>query len=157
MKKVTLIYFGLLTLLFQSIFSELMSIRGVRPDFIYIFILYISIMRGSFIGMTLGFLLGIFTDIISAGTSFGLSSLTYVITAYFGGFLSKVSERLLPLHFHITWITISLIHFAIFAYIQYQLLFSLNIFLWIQKWILLSLYTLCIIWVIQFVYPLRQK
>ncbi len=156
MKRLTMLYLALTVFVFQSVFADLMSIRGVRPDFIFIFILYISIHRGSFPGMIIGFVLGVFIDILSAGSSFGLSSFTYVLTAYLSGFLSKEQEQLLPIHFHVFWVLISLIHFGVFGFIQYQVLFSVDLLVWIQKWLLLSSYTLGIIWVMQFVYPLKR-
>lgn len=156
MRKLTILYFSLLIFVIQSIFTEWLSIRGIRPDFIFIFILYISIHRGSLIGMSIGFILGVLADLISAGTSFGLSPFIYVLSAYLSGFLYKEQEQLLPFHFHIFWVGISLLHFGVFAYVQYQVLFTIDLFVWIQKWLLLSSYTLAIVWLMQFVYPLKR-
>jgi len=137
----------------QLFLVELLSIRGIRPDFLLIFILYMSVARGSFIGIIMGFILGLFSDFAGMGTSFGLSPLTYVLSGYLAGFLSKRYEQMIPAYFHLTWIGIVLIHFLIFSYIQYQVLFNIDLLSWIKQYLLVSAYTLGFIWILQYIFP----
>ncbi|SVC21123.1 uncharacterized protein METZ01_LOCUS273977, partial [marine metagenome] len=52
----------------QILLSDFISLNGIRPDFILIYLLYISIQHGSFKGILLGFTLGMFSDLLGVGT-----------------------------------------------------------------------------------------
>ena len=76
---------GLVSLLFQILLSDFLVIRGIRPDFMLIFVLYVSFQFGSLNGVILGFSLGILEDLISSGSLIGLSSLTKSISGFLIG------------------------------------------------------------------------
>ena len=83
----TKIFFPIIGLfLLQFLLSDFLSIKGIRPDFILIYILYTSIRYGNFYGVIVGFILGILVDLVGVGSFFGLTSLTFVITGYLAGF-----------------------------------------------------------------------
>ena len=70
MNRIKIYVFGLIILAVQILLSDFLSMNGIRPDFILIFIMYNSVRFGSFQGVSLGFILGIIADLLGIGTSF---------------------------------------------------------------------------------------
>ena len=152
------IYFnGVLVIISQSILSEFLSINGIRPDFMLIYLIYISVQFGSTFGVILGFSLGIIADLLGVGTSFGLSSLTYTITGYLTGIFCNNNKTQSPFQFHSTWLTIVFIHFLLITFIRYQSIFIDNPIHYVFLWFLITMYTLGFIGILQFIKPLYQR
>ena len=55
MKKNKLALITLIVLFFQILFVESLTINAIRPDFLVLFIIYITISNGRLIGLTMGF------------------------------------------------------------------------------------------------------
>ena len=111
MNQIKIYIIGLIVLGIQILLSDFLSLNGIRPDFILIFLLYISVQQGSFKGILIGFTFGIFADLIGVSTSFGLSPLTYTLTGYLLGLLCHHNKIHSQLQFHSIWICIIFFHF----------------------------------------------
>ena len=112
MNQIKIYITGLIVLGIQILFSDFLSLNGIRPDFILIFLLYICVQHGSFKGILLGFNLGIFADLLGVSTSFGLSPLTYTLTGYILGLLCFHNKIHSKLQFHSVWLCIIFLHFC---------------------------------------------
>jgi len=108
----------------QFILADFLSINGIRPDFVLIYILYIGLHHGSFPSVIVGFFMGLMVDFTGVGSLFGLTSLIYVLTGYLSGFLHGKYYTMIPTYFHLTWVGIILFHFFIYSFIRYQDLFE---------------------------------
>ncbi len=119
----------------QFFLSEFMSINMIRPDFMTIFVLYSAIKFGPFYGVIAGFTLGLLTDLAGVSSYFGLSSLTYSFSGYLAGYLKNQYNRLIPLYFHLSWVSIILFQFLIYCFVRYQYLYETNLIKVIIRWI----------------------
>ncbi len=122
---------GVGMLVLQVLLADLISIRLIRPDFILVFILYLSIWRGRSTGMLAGFGLGLVIDLIGTASYFGISSLCYIIFAYLTGSLKGKYSKWPPLAFHFTWAVILVGQFALrFLITNYDLFLYQNGVFW---------------------------
>ena len=78
-------FLGLLVLIFQWMLGELFGIRGITPDFIIVFIIYLALMRGQILAIWIGFVLGLILDSLTSTHLMGLSSLAMASVAYLAG------------------------------------------------------------------------
>jgi rod shape-determining protein MreD len=74
-------YWFFIALFLQWALAPVLQWRGVRPDFILLFILYLALYTDPLAAMSVGLFLGLLKDGLEWGP-FGLSSLIYVITGY---------------------------------------------------------------------------
>ncbi|NOZ75021.1 MAG: rod shape-determining protein MreD [FCB group bacterium] len=155
MKNNQLILITLGVLALQFLIGPWLTIRGVRPDFFLILIVYIGVSNGSFFAVIVGFLCGLIIDGIGVGSYFGLSSLIYVLTGYLSGFLKGKYQRFIPATFTIIWIGIVLLSFFIYSFFRFQYLWDTDFLQFLNIWILTSFYTLSLMGILQFVRPLR--
>ncbi|MFQ6605986.1 MAG: rod shape-determining protein MreD [Fidelibacterota bacterium] len=151
------IIFGFITFLLQLLLSEWMSIQGIRPDFVAIFIVYMALTWGSFYAVWVGFFLGILVDLLGAGDTFGISSIFYVIIGYFTGYVPRRTHNFPPIYFHLGWILAFFIAVLINAWFQYPILFATSKWSFLSKSLFIASYTLGFIGLIQFIIPLRRR
>ena len=156
MKKNKLALITLIVLFFQILFVESLTINAIRPDFLVLFIIYITISNGRLIGLTMGFTIGLISDLSGVGSYFGLSPLSLSITAYFSGFLYLKYERLLPYIFHSIWIIILILHFYIITYFRFQSVFLSSKTEFFVIWIMTFGYTFIFFIIMQYFFPLRE-
>jgi rod shape-determining protein MreD len=76
---------GLGIVIFQVLVSRFLSIAGASPDFLLIFLIFITIREGQFIGMTSAFLLGLTLDMFGAGP-LGWHALSKTVACFLVGF-----------------------------------------------------------------------
>ena len=76
----------IIAFLMQLAFANLLTIRGIRPDFLVIFVLYFAIHFGSYKGVLAGFIIGIIVSLFDSGINIGALSLVYSIVGYVGDF-----------------------------------------------------------------------
>jgi rod shape-determining protein MreD len=76
---------GLLIIIVQVLISRFLSIAGVSPDFLLIFLVYITIREGQFAGETMAFTLGIVLDIFAQGI-IGSQALSKTIACFLVGY-----------------------------------------------------------------------
>ncbi|MFQ6616554.1 MAG: rod shape-determining protein MreD [Fidelibacterota bacterium] len=156
MTRRTQILLGIAVLLLQLFLSEFLAIRQIRPDFLLIFVLYVSILEGSLAGVIVGFVAGLLQDVLSAGSLLGLAPLTKSITGFLVGRLQGQFPRMNPIVFHVLWIGILLFHFAMALFVRLQTLFDTSPALFWKTWALTVLYTLVFIVILQLIVPLPR-
>ena len=156
MKKNKLALITLIVLFFQILFVESLVINAIRPDFLVLFIIYITISNGRLIGLTMGFTIGLISDLSGVGSYFGLSPLSLSITAYLSGFLYLKYERLFPYVFHSIWIIILILHFYIITYFRFQSVFLSSKTEFFVIWIMTFGYTFIFFIIMQYFFPLRE-
>jgi rod shape-determining protein MreD len=76
---------GLLIIIVQVLISRFLSIAGVSPDFLLIFLVYITIREGQFAGETSAFVLGMLLDIFAQGI-IGSQALSKTIACFLIGY-----------------------------------------------------------------------
>ena len=149
-------FFALFFLIIQLLLVDLLSLNLIRPDFLVIFILYLSMIKGKMYGMTAGFTIGFLSNLFGVGSYFGLEALSLTIVGYLGGYLKNIYEKVLPYIFHILWILIILLHFLVICYFRYQNIYISNLFEFLFIWIATTSYTMLFIISIQFIFPFRD-
>ena len=149
-------FFTVFFLTIQLLLVDLLSLNLIRPDFLVIFILYLSMIKGKMYGMTVGFTIGFLSNLFGVGSYFGLEALSLTIVGYLGGYLKNIYEKVLPYIFHIFWILIILLHFLIICYFRYQNIYISNLFEFLFIWITTTSYTMLFIISIQFIFPFRD-
>ena len=149
-------FFTVFFLTIQLLLVDLLSLNLIRPDFLVIFILYLSMIKGKMYGMTVGFTIGFLSNLFGVGSYFGLEALSLTIVGYLGGYLKNIYEKVLPYIFHILWILIILLHFLVICYFRYQNIYISNLFEFLFLWIATTSYTMLFIISIQFIFPFRD-
>lgn len=147
---------GLLVFLFQFFLSEYLTIRGIRPDFLLIYLVYIAMRSGSTTGVIGGFFIGFVEDLISAGSLFGLAPLTKSITGFLIGRLHGKFPKMSPLVFHFVWVTILLIHFFFYIYVRFQSVFVSSQPEFWMTWLATVIYTFVFVGIMQIILPLHK-
>ncbi len=154
-RNTTLLLAGL-TFILQFYLSEFMTIRSIRPDFLLIFIVYVSFQYGSFAGVIAGFSLGLLEDLSGVGSMFGLAPLTKSITGFLIGKLQGQHSRMNPLYFHATWIGIIFFHFVFYIYFRFQTLYETSSEQFFLTWLFSAVYTLALLGLMQVVKPIGE-
>ena len=154
-RNTTLLLAGL-TFILQFYLSEFMTIRSIRPDFLLIFIVYVSFQYGSFTGVIVGFSLGLLEDLSGVGSMFGLAPLTKSITGFLVGKLQGQHSRMNPLYFHATWIGIIFFHFVFYIYFRFQTLYETSSEQFFLTWLFSAAYTLALLGLMQVVKPIGE-
>ena len=155
-KIVTICLIGIATLLIQILLSDFLLIKGVRPDFMLILIIYISFQFGSLHGVIIGFSLGFVEDLISAGSLLGLSPLTKSISGFLIGKLQGKYHVMSPITFHCSWLIILLLHFFIYVFFNYQHLLESNSLAFWLTYLYTTIYTLVFFLIIQSIKPITS-
>jgi len=156
MQKNKLLFITLIVLFFQILFVESLTINAIRPDFLVLFIIYITMINGRLLGVTMAFIIGLISDLSGVGSYFGLSPLSLSITAYLSGFLYLKYERLLPYVFHSIWIIILILHFYIISYFRFQSVFLSNKTEFFVIWLMTFGYTFIFFIIMQYFFPLKE-
>ena len=156
MNNYQIFFFTVFFLIIQLLLVDLLSLNLIRPDFLVIFILYLSMIKGKMYGMTVGFTIGFLSNLFGVGSYFGLEALSLTIVGYLGGYLKNIYEKVLPYIFHILWILIILLHFLVICYFRYQNIYISNLFEFLFIWIATTSYTMLFIISIQFIFPFKD-
>jgi rod shape-determining protein MreD len=156
MKWTSILFSAIGVFMAQFLLVDFLSLNMIRPDFLVVYIFYISLVYGKTTGVLTGFLLGLLSDLSGVGSFFGLSPLSLSLTAYLTGYLNGKYERMLPYLFHGAWISIIGFHFIIISYVRFQsILLSDPIAFWIKCFMSFS-YTMMFLLIIQFFYPVKE-
>jgi len=156
MKLTSILFSAIGVFMTQFLLVDFLSLNMIRPDFLVVYIFYISLVYGKTTGVLTGFLLGLLSDLSGVGSFFGLSPLSLSLTAYLTGYLNGKYERMLPYLFHGAWISIIGFHFIIISYVRFQsILLSDPIAFWIKCFMSFS-YTMMFLLIIQFFYPVKE-
>ena len=73
---------------FQANFFSWFTIAGVKPNLFIILVVFVSLFAGTKIGITFGFLSGVFLDIL-LGKAMGPSAIMYGLIGAIGGYFDK--------------------------------------------------------------------
>ncbi|MEE2877005.1 MAG: rod shape-determining protein MreD [Candidatus Neomarinimicrobiota bacterium] len=144
---------GLGVLLLQILLSDFLTIRGLRPDFMLIFVIVVALRNGSLAGVVTGFSLGLVEDLFSAGSLMGLVPLTKSLTGFLIGRLRGRYIRMNPISFHLIWIGIVAGNFFVFIYVNFQSLLEMNAHSFWVTYCYATLYTLVFIAAFQVIRP----
>ncbi|MBM4168642.1 MAG: rod shape-determining protein MreD [Ignavibacteria bacterium] len=109
-----LIVLGLLII--QTTFLPLISVEGVIPDVLLIWVIYNAVRRGQIEGMVAGFVVGLFQDFATT-QFFGLAALSKTVTGFAGGFFfneNKTAVTLGTYRFVVIVAVLSLLHNLIY-------------------------------------------
>ena len=79
------IVFGVVLVILQVMTSDMLSIGGVLPDFVLIFLVWVVIEKGQLKGELTGFALGLGLDILSSGI-LGSQGLSKAIVGFLLGY-----------------------------------------------------------------------
>ena len=156
MNSIQITFISLLVLLFQFLLVDFLSLNLIRPDFLVIYVLYISLSNGKLVGTITGFCLGLLSNFFGIGSLFGLEPLCLSVVGYLAGYLINSYEKLLPYIFHSIWLAIIFLHFFIICYFRFQNIYMLDISDFLFNWLASASYTLLFIIAIQFIYPLKD-
>jgi len=146
----------IIAFLMQIFLSNLFSIRGVRPDFLIIFVLYFAVNFGSFKGVLAGFGVGIAASLFDSGILIGLLPLIYSIVGYSGGFLKSQHYKMIPFYFNFSCFLIIIGCFFIYSYFNYNYLFYNDFKIFLLTWFKTAIYTISLLAIVQFIVPLRN-
>ena len=81
MKWVSILFPAIGVFMVQFLLVDFLSLNMIRPDFLVVYIFYISLVYGKTTGVLTGFLLGLLSDLSGVGSFFGLSPLSLSVTA----------------------------------------------------------------------------
>lgn len=76
-----LLFFALLVLFLQVLMGPVFRNLGAEPNFILLFVMFLSFSHDPLLGMLIGFTLGMTEDVLRM-QCFGLSALSYVLVGY---------------------------------------------------------------------------
>ena len=147
---------GFLVWLCQLTVADLFMIDTVRPDFIGILIMYWAVQYGRFLGTISGLTFGLIFDFSGSALFFGLSPLIYSFTGYLSGNLKGLYSKINPFYYNLFWVSIFLVQFFIFCIVNYQEILVIDLALFLGKWFGTSIYTISIMIILQFIYPLNR-
>ena len=107
-------YFVLTVLLviLQTKLMQLLSLEGITPDILTIWIVYIALKEGQLSATLWGFCIGLFFDFVT-GTFIGLAALTKTLSGFIAGYFyneNKTAHTLSSYRFLIVVLTVSFIH-----------------------------------------------
>jgi len=88
---------GLVAIVLQLTVSDWISLMGVKPDFIMLFVLYVGYQEGRVYGILFGFLFGLLQDMTAASAFIGLSALIKSILGFGAGFLHGKFHAMNPI------------------------------------------------------------
>jgi rod shape-determining protein MreD len=114
------IIISLLLVVVQTKLMRFISLEGITPDLLTIWIVYFTLQRGQMAGTLWGFAIGLFYD-LSMGNFIGLSAFTKTIAGFTAGYFydeQRTSLTLGSYRFLIVILLVSFIH-NIFYFIVY--------------------------------------
>jgi rod shape-determining protein MreD len=100
----------------QANLPDIISIRGIAPDLLLIFIVYLAVKEGQLYALPWGFFLGLTLD-LTTGTVIGLSALSKTVAAFTAGFFysdNMISMTLGTYRFLLFVLVTAFVHNAIY-------------------------------------------
>jgi rod shape-determining protein MreD len=86
------ILLSLLVILLQTTFAGLISIRGTSPDLLLLFVFFLAIKEGPFVGTITGFICGLLLDVYSP-EYIGTGALAMTLTGFIIGLVNEKTIR----------------------------------------------------------------
>ena len=143
-----------LAVVFQLIFSELLTINGFQPNIMLLFVILSQMSQSNTSkAVVIGFLVGLVCDLVLfTGTYLGLSSLVFSICAFIA---SRIRFNFVFQTFDLYWITTLLVGIVIYCLFRYDFLFFSNFFLFLKSVISVSLYSVFVSFILVKLFSLR--
>ena len=144
-----------LAVVFQLIFSELLTINGFQPNIMLLFIILSQMSQSNTSkAVIIGFLVGLVCDLVLfTGTYLGLSSLVFSICAFIA---SRIRFNFVFQTFDLYWITTLLVGIVIYCLFRYDFLFFSNFFLFLKSVISISLYSVFVSFILVKLFSLKR-
>ena len=144
-----------LAVVFQLIFSELLTINGFQPNIMLLFVILSQMSQSNTSkAVIIGFLVGLVCDLaLFAGTYLGLSSLVFSICAFIA---SRIRFNFVFQTFDLYWITTLLVGIVIYCLFRYDFLFFSNFFLFLKSVISVSLYSVFVSFILVKLFSLKR-
>ena len=99
MKLINILLLAAFVFFLQFFLVDLLSLKMIRPDFLVIYIFYISLVFGKTPGVLIGFSLGLLSDLSGVGSLFGLAPLTYQLQHIYQDFCMENMNDFYPMFF----------------------------------------------------------
>ena len=144
-----------LAVVFQLIFSELLTINGFQPNIMLLFVILSQMSQSNTSkAVIIGFLVGLVCDLVLfTGTYLGLSSLVFSICAFIA---SRIRFNFVFQTFDLYWITTLLVGIVIYCLFRYDFLFFSNFFLFLKSVISISLYSVFVSFILVKLFSLKK-
>ena len=144
-----------LAVVFQLIFSELLTINGFQPNIMLLFVILSQMSQSNTSkAVIIGFLVGLVCDLfLFTGTYLGLSSLVFSICAFIA---SRIRFNFVFQTFDLYWITTLLVGIVIYCLFRYDFLFFSNFFLFLKSVISISLYSVFVSFILVKLFSLKK-
>ena len=144
-----------LAVVFQLIFSELLTINGFQPNIMLLFVILSQMSQSNTSkAVIIGFLVGLVCDLVLfTGTYLGLSSLVFSICAFIA---SRIRFNFVFQTFDLYWITTLLVGIVIYCLFRYDFLFFSNFFLFLKSVISVSLYSVFVSFILVKLFSLKR-
>ena len=144
-----------LAVVFQLIFSELLTINGFQPNIMLLFVILSQMSQSNTSkAVIIGFLVGLVCDLfLFTGTYLGLSSLVFSICAFIA---SRIRFNFVFQTFDLYWITTLLVGIVIYCLFRYDFLFFSNFFLFLKSVISVSLYSVFVSFILVKLFSLKR-
>ena len=144
-----------LAVVFQLIFSELLTINGFQPNIMLLFVILSQMSQSNTSkAIIIGFLVGLVCDLVLfTGTYIGLSSLVFSICAFIA---SRIRFNFVFQTFDLYWITTLLVGIVIYCLFRYDFLFFSNFFLFLKSVISISLYSVFVSFILVKLFSIKR-
>jgi rod shape-determining protein MreD len=103
-------------LIVQATLVDMVSLKGITPDLLLIFIVYLAVKEGQMYVLPWGFALGLVLD-LSTGTVIGLSALSKTVAAFTAGYFfseNKITMTLSTYRFLLLVFLTAFVHNAVY-------------------------------------------
>lgn len=94
--QVKYLFVSLLLIIIQSQVVRLLSLEGLTPDLLTIWVVYIALRKGQVSGTVWGFVIGLLFDLVT-GNFIGLSALTKTVCGFLAGYFYNDNKTVLTL------------------------------------------------------------
>ncbi len=110
------VFLSIVLVIIQSKALSLLTLEGISPDLLTIWVVYIALKEGQLIATPWGFAIGLLFDLVT-GNFIGLSALTKTVAAFVAGYFYNENKTPLTLgsyRFLVIVLIVSLIHNIIY-------------------------------------------
>ena len=144
-----------LAVVFQLIFSELLTINGFQPNIMLLFVILSQMSQSNTSkAVIIGFLVGLVCDLVLfTGIYLGLSSLVFSICAFIA---SRIRFNFVFQTFDLYWIATLLVGIVIYCLFRYDFLLFSNFFLFLKSVISISLYSVFVSFILVKLFSLKR-
>lgn len=107
---------ALVLLIVQANLVDMVSLKGITPDLLLIFIVYVAVREGQMTALPWGFFLGLVLD-LTTGTVIGLSALSKTVAAFTAGYFfadNKITMTLATYRFLLLVFFTAFVHNAVY-------------------------------------------